>query len=201
MKMSSTKPNVRVRCFSIATVVLCLGIVTSLAAVEGHMPRTAGSLHLEYRGEQKQLIPGEDLGRVLARGLEGTYRTKDPARFAVKLNAFLLDREGRVVSQCESNPVSIPPNARLSGNELFEAGWSSNCFLAGENPVDGRVEFETVGTRSVDGRPVNLGLWAREQTKADFVAAVALMPADSGALRMVQGGGFAVALKYPIEHG
>jgi hypothetical protein len=147
-----------------------------------------------------QVVGGGDLPKFFAEILSAKYASKDGKSGELVFYTQSLNRKA-VLKGCRSRPLDITPAEGLGGSKLI-AGLegAAGCVLANKRAHAAKLTIQTVGTVAVDGRPVNLGLWAKEKgVKYDYLTAVAVGP--GGAKPAPPSKWLVFALKYPIEHG
>lgn len=119
-----------------------------------------------------------------------------------KVAFFTQSHNGKAILRgCRSRPLDISPAQPLGGDKLIGAlEGAAGCVLADTRAHGSKLTIQTVGTVAVDGKPVNLGLWAKEKgISFDYLTAVAVGSVDGKAAPPSKW--LVFALKYPIEHG
>lgn len=170
--------------------------------------------------EPASVIAAEGLERFLAERLVVEYGSVSEERTAPSdekgwvIHSLLVDRDGRAIGGCRSEPVSVVRKKPGRTTYLCRAG-----SLA--RPL-GKARLVLGDARYVDGKPVNLGLWLPGYAKGgDLTLGAVAIPtalADAcdaaegwpcrwteseleAAMQSVESKTLVLSLKYPIEHG
>ena len=190
----------------IAAVVAMVATVPhpSLAGSEAdhYVPEAKGELRATTGDYPREGIVTnwDDFKEGLRKSLRASYKSADETPIGVTLQASLVWIGGSILSDCSSKSMAISPDQPLSGEEILEA-LPEKCFLRSGPGIKG--QFITIGSeRFVDGKPTNLGLWAKKLDRdAAFVIGIALVPTNERVRKLVVPIYEGYVLKYPIEHG
>jgi len=147
--------------------------------------------------EPGTLIVSRELEKFLGKTIQVHHKASDtwPTHFV--LRTLLVSPSGRTIGQCISEPAALVPGEPMSFPDVCMDG----SLLKGLKELG--VETLTIEkTRWVDGKPVNLGLWARENLdKSSIGISIIVTPEKASDGENTGSGTFLMALKYPIEHG
>jgi hypothetical protein len=148
----------------------------------------------------QQIVGGADLPKFFGEILSARHVSKDTT--AKKVTFYTQSHSRKAMLRgCRSRPLDISPTKGVEGSTLVGAvDGAAGCMLADKKAHGAKLTIQTVGTVSVDGKPVNLGLWAKEKgVEYDFLTAVAIGPFNAKSAPPSKW--LVFALKYPIEHG
>jgi len=163
------------------------------------VPKSPGSVEVRLSKDARSttLIVTRELEEFLSKAIQVHYKNSDtwPTHFV--LQTLLVTPSGKTIGQCTSKAVALVPGKPGRFPDVCFQG----SLTKGLNELG--VETLTVEeTQWVDGKPVNLGLWARENLdESSFVLSVEAVPENPRVAEIVEGGTLLLALKYPIEHG
>ena len=164
----------------------------SVPIYEGYM-----EVRLSRDAEPGTLIATNELEKFLGKTIQVHHKARDtwPTRFV--LLTLLVTPSGKTIGKCISEPATLVPEEPMRFPRLCREG----SLTRGLNEVG--VETLTIEKAQwIDGKPVNLGLWAREYLdKSSLGLSIIVTPEKDYDGESVGSGTFLMSLKYPIEHG
>jgi hypothetical protein len=143
------------------------------------------------------LILTRELEGILGKTIQVRHRARNVFPEPYVLQTLLVTPSGRTIGQCISGSATIMPGEPMSFPVVcLEGSLTETLHKAG-------VETLTVEKiQWIDGRPVNMGLWARENLDKSSLALSIVVTTERHPDGEIAGGGTLVMkLSYPPEHG
>jgi len=114
------------------------------------------------------------------------------------LRTLLVTPSGKTIGQCTSETAELTPGELMVFPEMcpHEGSLTKGLNEAG-------VETLTIEKAQwVEGKPVNIGLWARENLdRSSLALSIVVTPETARDGEIAGGGTLLITLKYPVEHG
>lgn len=159
---------------------------------EGYM-----EVRLSGGAEPETLIRSREFEEFLGKMIEVRHKALDAFPVRYVLQTILVTQSGSTMGQCTSGSANLIPGEPMSFPDVcFEGSLTKGLHEAG-------VETLTIEkTQWVDGKPVNMGLWARENLDKSTLGLSIVVTTERNPDGEIAGGGTLVMkLSYPPQQG
>ncbi len=116
-----------------------------------------GEIELAVTQKPPKLMSGDALVKYFSGALRATYRSDEGRPIEVAFRAWLVTSDGKMANECTSRSFEIAPG-RSVGSDILARGFE-NCWPTRYEKQSAELQLLDLGPTTVDGKPVNLGLW------------------------------------------
>lgn len=156
----------------------------TLAAISPAFAQPTGEIELAVTQRPPKSMTSDVLVKYFSSALRARYRSDEDSPIGVAFRAWLITPDGRMVNECTSRSFELTPD-RAVGSDRLSRGFE-DCWPTHFEKESREVQLRALGSATLDGRPVNLGLWdsalgqwARKQTeKVDYFVAIVVFATD-----------------------
>jgi hypothetical protein len=148
--------------------------------------------------EPGTLITSRELEEFLGKTITVRHKASEEYSTRYVLRTLLVSSSGRTIGQCTSGAAALQEGVPMTFPDVCKDG----SLTRGLDEFG--VETLTIeNTEWVDGKPVNMGLWApKNLDKSSLGLSIVVAPEkDDGEGARLRSGTLLITLKYPIEHG
>ena len=159
---------------------------------EGYM-----EVRLSGDAEPGTLIITKEFEKFLGKTIQVHHEAITVGSERYVLRTLLVTPSGKTIGQCTSETAELTPGELMVFPEICSDGSLTEALH------EAGVETLTIEKALwVEGKPVNMGLWARENLdKSSLALSIVVTPETARDGEIAPGGLLVMTLKYPIEHG